>query len=74
MALEDAQRRILPGSATLEQVPGGVMLRAYADRLDWLARWLLMLECPFVIRRPRELRDALRQLAAEAVALAEREG
>ena len=69
--LEDAQRRIMPGSAVLEQTIGGVVMRAHVERLDWMARKLLMLECPFVIRRPHELRDALRAVASEAAALAE---
>ena len=71
--LEDAQRRVPPGSALVEQAEGGVLLRARVDRLDWLARILLTLECPFVIRRPPELRAALRRVAAEAAALAERD-
>jgi predicted DNA-binding transcriptional regulator YafY len=70
--LEDAQRRIPFGSAILEPAPGGVLVRTGVDRLDWFARVLLTLECPFVIRQPAELRDALRQLASEAAALAER--
>jgi|SRR5215468_4219230 len=69
--LEDAQRRIPPGSAVLEQTSGGVLMRAHVERLDWMARKLLMLECPFVIRRPPELRAALRAVASEAAALAE---
>ena len=70
--LEEAQRRIPPGSALLEQAEGGVLLRIHSDRLDWLACMLLTLECPFVVRRPPELREALRQIATRAAALAER--
>jgi hypothetical protein len=70
--LEEARRRIPPGAALVEQTEGGVLLRTHVDRLDWLARMLLTLECPFVIRRPAELREALRRVAAEAAALAER--
>jgi predicted DNA-binding transcriptional regulator YafY len=69
--LEDAQWRIPPGSAILEQTEDGVVMRANVGRLDWMARRLLMLECPFVIRRPQELREALRAVASEAVAMAE---
>jgi predicted DNA-binding transcriptional regulator YafY len=71
--LVEAQRRIPPGNAVLEQTPSGVVVSTQVNRLDWLARALMTLECPFVIRRPPELRAALRQLAAEATALAERE-
>ena len=70
--LEDAQRRVPPGSALLEAVEEGVILRGYVDRLDWLARELLTLQCAFVVRRPAELREALRQLAATVATLAER--
>ncbi|HEX2032756.1 MAG TPA: YafY family protein [Chloroflexota bacterium] len=70
--LEVAQQRVPPSVATLEQIPEGVVLRSGADRLEWMARFLLTLECPFVIRRPAELRDALRRLAQEIVELAER--
>jgi predicted DNA-binding transcriptional regulator YafY len=72
-SLEDAQRRIPPGAALVEQTPSGVVLRADVDQLDWLARMLLTLGCPFVVRRPPELRAELRRLAAEVAALAERE-
>jgi predicted DNA-binding transcriptional regulator YafY len=70
--IEEAQRRIPPGSALVEQAEGGVLLRVHVDRLDWLACMLLTLECPFVVRRPPELREALRQIAARAAVLAER--
>ena len=73
--LEQAQQRIPPGSAQLEAVPEGVVLRSNVAQLGWLARcWLLLLECPFEVRRPPELRDELRRLAAEVAALAERDG
>jgi predicted DNA-binding transcriptional regulator YafY len=70
--VDDARRRIPPGSAIIKPVAGGVLVQLNVDRLDWMARTLMLLECPFVIRQPPELRDALRQLAAEAAALAER--
>jgi predicted DNA-binding transcriptional regulator YafY len=70
--LEDARRRIPPGSAIITPVAGGVLVRLGVDRLDWMARMLMLLGCSFVVRRPPELRDALRQLAADTAALAER--
>src|SRR5262245_37568770 len=70
--MEDAQRRITPGSALIEQTSTGVVIRSHVERLDWVARKLLTFECPFVIRRPQELRDALRAVASEAAALADR--
>ncbi len=71
--LEDAQRRVPPGGAVLEAVSGGVALRGNFEQLDALARTLLMLHCPFVVRRPAELRLALRRLAEEVAGLAERQ-
>ena len=70
--MEDAKRRITPGSTLFEQVENGVVIRGHVDRLDWVARKLLTLECLFVIRRPQELREALRAVASEAAALADR--
>jgi predicted DNA-binding transcriptional regulator YafY len=71
--MENARRCIPAGNALFEQAANGVVIRSHTERLDMVARNLLLLECPFVIRRPRELRDALRAIAAEAAALAERE-
>ncbi len=70
--MEDARRRIPPGSAVFEQRPDGVVIRTHVARLDLAARMLLSLECPFVIRQPPELRVALRAVASEAMAMAER--
>jgi predicted DNA-binding transcriptional regulator YafY len=70
--LEDARRRIPPGNAIIKPVASGVLVQLGVDRLDWMARTLMLLERPFVVRKPPELRDALRQLAADAAALAER--
>jgi predicted DNA-binding transcriptional regulator YafY len=61
-----------PGSATLTEEAGGVVMHGHSDQLDWLARQLLTWQCPFVIRHPAELRSALAQVAAEAAALAAR--
>jgi predicted DNA-binding transcriptional regulator YafY len=70
--LEDVRRWVPPGSVLLEEAPEGVVLRAQYDRLDRLAAQLLLLECPMVVRRPPELRDALRDVAERAIAIAER--
>lgn len=71
--LDAARRRVPAGTALLVEEGDGVVLRSNVDRLDRLARMLLMLECSFVIRRPQELRAALREVAATAAAIAERE-
>jgi predicted DNA-binding transcriptional regulator YafY len=70
--LEEARRRIPPGNAIIKQVEGGILVQLGVDRLDWMARTLMLVGCPFVVRQPPELRDALRQLASEAAAMAER--
>jgi len=50
------------------------VLRCFVQRLDWFAHVLVGLTCPLVIRRPPELREALRQLAAHAVRIADARG
>ena len=59
-----------PVVATLEETPAGVLLRAGTDDLDWMARFLVNLDLPLVVRRPPELREALRRLAARVADLA----
>jgi len=71
----DAARQRVPASmALLEPEQDGVVLRCYVENLDWVARFLVGLDLPFVVRRPPELRDALRRLAGEIAELAERDG
>jgi len=61
--LEHAQHMVPPTMATLEQSPGGVLLRCYTHNMDWMAATLAGLNCPFTIHQPPELRDAVQQLA-----------
>lgn len=70
--LEEAQQQVPPVIATLEQVPGGVMLRCSVGHLGWIAHFLAGLECSFVVLKPPELRDELRKLAAKITDLAAR--
>jgi predicted DNA-binding transcriptional regulator YafY len=63
LSLEEARRRIAPDTGTLEPVRGGVILRAQADPLDWMARTLVHIGCPFRVLHPPELRVAVRDLA-----------
>jgi predicted DNA-binding transcriptional regulator YafY len=42
---------------------GGVVLRGYAEDLEWVARRLAFLNVPFVIHQPAELRDILHRHA-----------
>ncbi|MGP4025752.1 helix-turn-helix transcriptional regulator [Actinomadura sp. 3N407] len=61
--LAEARRRIPATTATLTEVGGGVVMITRAERLDGMARMLAGLGFPFVIRRPAELRDHVRDLA-----------
>jgi hypothetical protein len=63
--LEEARRRIAPDFGVLETCPGGVLLRAWAEELEWMARVLIQIGCPFRVLHPPELREALRQKARE---------
>jgi len=62
--LEEARRRIPRTIGEPEQVAGGVLLRAQTDDLDVAAREIARLGWPFTVRRPPELRDAVRRLGA----------
>jgi predicted DNA-binding transcriptional regulator YafY len=71
--LEQARERVPAAVALLEAAPEGVILRCHAQNLAWVAQFLVGLGFRLVVRQPPELRDALRELAAEISALAERE-
>lgn len=47
-------------------------MHAQAERLDGMARMLASLEWPFTVHHPDDLRPALKDLAAELTAAAER--
>lgn len=68
--LESARHSIMPGVGTLEAVDGGVALRGYVQSVEWMARYLAGLHWPFVVRRPEELKAALRRHAAALVTAA----
>ncbi len=72
MTLNEAQRFLSPTLATLEEVPEGIIMHCYVEHLDWIARILVSLGRPFIVRQPIELRAALRQLAERISAQAER--
>ena len=69
--LEDARRRIPPLMARLEAIEGGVRWRGHADDLDWIAREIIRIGFPVLVRQPEELKDALRTAGREALAWAE---
>jgi predicted DNA-binding transcriptional regulator YafY len=65
ISLEEARRRVAPDLGTLVEAYGGVILRTQADPLEWMARELVQIGCPFRILHPPELREAVRGLARE---------
>jgi predicted DNA-binding transcriptional regulator YafY len=69
--LETARRRVAPGTALLDPVPGGVHLRMGVEGFDWGARYVVSLGVPFRVVSPPALRDALRSLADRITAVAE---
>jgi predicted DNA-binding transcriptional regulator YafY len=70
----EARQAISPLVGELEEVAGGVLLRGGVSDVEWMARYLVGTGLAFAVRRPAELRAALRRLAAEVAALAERGG
>lgn len=74
MRLAEAQQHIPLGSAVLEGCAGGVLMRLYSTDLRLTARYLCLLDCPFVIRRPPELQTAVQALVARVTTNANREG
>jgi predicted DNA-binding transcriptional regulator YafY len=67
--VEQIRARLPASVATIEELSDGgwhrVTLRA--ERLDWLPGVLAMLDRPFVIEHPDELRDLVRELAERLV-------
>ena len=72
--LEAVRRRFPPTFAELEERgEGEVLLHAQADSLDWMARQLASIGCPFIVLRPPELRSEVRALAGLLTDAAARE-
>ena len=72
--IAQAQLLLPAGMAALEDTAEGVELRAYVENLEWMARLLVNLGTPFVVREPAALRETLRQLAAEIAAASQEPG
>lgn len=66
----EAAHSVSPTLALLNEVRDGVLLRCHVSDLDWLARYLVGLPFPFVIRHPPELRATLRRLAEDIMGTA----
>ena len=61
--MAEARRWIAPEVAVLEAEDDGVVLRCYTDDLPWLARLLASIGCPLTVRRPPELKAAIKEHA-----------
>lgn len=70
-SLEHARYKIPPETGALIETPEGIELRCTVEDLEWMARFLVGLGCPFTVQDPPELRDALRTLAAHILQMAE---
>jgi predicted DNA-binding transcriptional regulator YafY len=71
--LEHAQRLLPHEMATLQDASAGVEMQVSVADLEWMARFLINLGVPFVVREPVALRQTLRRLAAELAAAANQE-
>lgn len=71
--IDEIARRLPRSLATLTADTTGVLMRARAERLDGMAHLLASLQWPFTIHHPTELRHALKALAEQLAAAAERE-
>jgi predicted DNA-binding transcriptional regulator YafY len=69
---EEAREQVPTMGVSLEEALDGVLMRSSTSDLGWMARVLAGLSFPFVVRRPRELREALRRRGQEVTALAAR--
>jgi predicted DNA-binding transcriptional regulator YafY len=70
--IQEARAQLPKMGVSLEVTSEGVIMRSSTSDLAWMSRVLAGLSFPFVVREPPELREALRRLAAEIVALAGR--
>ncbi|HET9862153.1 MAG TPA: YafY family protein [Steroidobacteraceae bacterium] len=68
--LATAQKCLGPYVGVIECVEGGILLRAQADNLDWIARELARLPFDFQVKSPRPLRAAIAQIASRLERLA----
>jgi predicted DNA-binding transcriptional regulator YafY len=69
---QEARAQLPKMGVSVEETFQGVVMRSSTSDLAWMARVLAGLSFPFVVRTPPELRESLRNLAAEITALAER--
>lgn len=60
---------ISPILCKLDVVDEGILLTMRAEQLDWAARFLISLQCDFVVLTPPELREEIRNLAHHLLAM-----
>jgi predicted DNA-binding transcriptional regulator YafY len=70
--LPEALQRLGGSMGLFEPAPGGVLLRAQLDDLDWFARQLARQPFDFTVIRPQVLRDAVCALARRLAAAGKR--
>lgn len=68
------QRKIPASHGQLSVTPTGVLLRTHHAHLPEMARYLIGLDLPFLIRQPPQLREALQQLAEQLIQIAQASG
>src|SRR5690606_20012733 len=72
--IETAQSHPIGRFGYLEPTPEGVILRTRTDTIEWCAGLLAALPCDFEVRRPGELNDAIRAVAARLLRCASGSG
>jgi predicted DNA-binding transcriptional regulator YafY len=68
--LETVQQKISDLYGTLMPTETGVLLQEYYDDIEAMARYLMALNLPFVVRQPPELREALLRLGERMIQMA----
>jgi predicted DNA-binding transcriptional regulator YafY len=70
LPVDEVARRLPAALAELSASGDGTLLRMRVSSLDWTARTLAGLGCPFEVRRPEALRESVRVLARRLAAWA----
>jgi predicted DNA-binding transcriptional regulator YafY len=70
--LEQAQEQMRQPRACFEAASGGVLFRVDVEDLPWMARLLAGVGVPFIVHRPRELCEVVRQYARTLAGYADR--
>ncbi|GHO46863.1 helix-turn-helix transcriptional regulator [Ktedonospora formicarum] len=69
--LYTVRHKIPTSHGKLSETSSGVLFQTHHSHLPEMARYLMSLNIPFVIRQPPELRDALRELALHMSSIAD---